>query len=111
MSDEMYSDETRILTSKEFRLDDLVSEEGERSAVLSVLRGRRRGATFQIGSSTTVLGRGEHAEIRLDDDGVSRRHAEIIRLEDGAIQLRDLDSTNGTFVNGERISERANAKT
>ncbi len=106
MTDDSYSDETRILSSKEFRLDDLISDEGERSAVLSVLRGRRRGATFQIGAASTILGRGENAQIRLDDDGVSRRHAEIVRLDDGAVQLRDLGSTNGTFVNGEKITER-----
>ena len=105
MSDD-YSDETRILSTAEFRIDDLVGKPGERSAVLSVLRGRRRGATFQIGGATTVLGRGERAEIRLDDDGVSRRHAELVRLDDGALQLRDLGSTNGTFVNGERVAER-----
>ena len=105
MTDDSYSDETRILSSKEFRLDDLISDEGERSAVLSVLRGRRRGATFQIGAASTILGRGENAQIRLDDDGVSRRHAEIVRLDDGAVQLRDLGSTNGTFVNGEKIIE------
>jgi len=106
MSDDDFSDETRILTTTEFRLDELVGKPGERSAVLSVLRGRRRGATFQIASSTTVLGRGEKSEIRLDDDGVSRKHAEIVRLDDGALQLRDLGSTNGTFVNGERVAER-----
>ena len=41
MSDD-YSDETRILSTAEFRIDDLVGKPGERSAVLSVLRGRRR---------------------------------------------------------------------
>ena len=106
MSDDDFSDETRILTTTEFRLDELVGKAGERSAVLSVLRGRRRGATFQISSATTVLGRGEQSEIRLDDDGVSRKHAEIVRLDDGALQLRDLGSTNGTFINGERVAER-----
>jgi diguanylate cyclase (GGDEF)-like protein len=106
MSDDDFSDETRILTTSEFRLDELVGAAGERSAVLTVLRGRRRGATFQIGSSVTVLGRGERSDVRLDDDGVSRRHAELVRLDDGAVQIRDLGSTNGTFVNGERVAER-----
>jgi diguanylate cyclase (GGDEF)-like protein len=106
MSEDSFGDQTRILETSEFRLADLAAESDERSAVFTVLRGRRRGATFQIGGSTTALGRGDSAEIRLDDDGVSRKHAELIRLEDGSIQLRDLGSTNGTFVNGERIDER-----
>ena len=106
MSDDDFSDETRILTTSEFRLDELVGAAGERSAVLTVLRGRRRGATFQIGGNVTVLGRGERSDVRLDDDGVSRRHAELVRLDDGAVQIRDVGSTNGTVVNGERVSER-----
>jgi diguanylate cyclase (GGDEF)-like protein len=106
MSDDAFTDETRILETAEFRLADMTAQAGERSAVLTVLRGRRRGATFQITGGSTELGRGDTVEIRIDDDGVSRRHAALVRLEDGALQLRDLGSTNGTFVNGDRISEQ-----
>ena len=41
--------------------------------------------------------------IRIDDPGVSRHHAEIVLTD--PILLRDLESTNGTWVNGERITE------
>ena len=42
----------------------------------------------------------EVASIQIPHDGVSRRHAEIVRTPDGAFMLRDLGSTNGTIVNG-----------
>lgn len=57
----------------------------------------------------TVLGRDPSADITLDDAGISRRHAEIRVTHDGphfAVTVRDLASTNGTFVNGDRITSR-----
>jgi two-component system cell cycle response regulator len=106
MSDEPFSDETRILATDEFKLNELLGDEDERSAILTVLRGKRRGETFQLEGASSVLGRGDSTDIRLDDEGVSRLHAELIRLDDGAVQLRDLGSTNGTFVNGEKVTEQ-----
>lgn len=50
------------------------------------------------------IGRGTENSIHLDAAGVSRRHAEIERKDAGFL-LRDLESTNGTFVNGQRIVE------
>jgi hypothetical protein len=59
------------------------------------------GRKYQLTSDRTVLGRGSEADIVVDDPGVSRQHAEI-RLDGGSAVLRDLGSTNGTFVDGER---------
>lgn len=59
------------------------------------------GRRYQLTSPVTVLGRGSEADVVVDDPGVSRRHAEI-RLDGGAAMVRDLGSTNGTFVDGER---------
>ncbi|MEP7161631.1 MAG: FHA domain-containing protein, partial [Dermatophilaceae bacterium] len=54
----------------------------------------------------TVLGRDSGADVTIDDAGVSRRHAEIRVTRDGphyAVTIRDLNSTNGTYVNGDRV--------
>lgn len=53
-------------------------------------------------TGSTVIGRGAEADVRLTDTGVSRRHAEI-RVEGDTVQVRDLGSTNGTWVNGRRV--------
>lgn len=50
-----------------------------------------------------VLGRGAEADVVLDDPGVSRKHAEI-HFDQGQVRLVDLGSTNGTFLDGERVS-------
>lgn len=50
----------------------------------------------------TTLGRGTDADLRLDDPGVSRRHAEV-RLQGETVEVVDLGSTNGTLVRGERV--------
>ncbi len=50
-----------------------------------------------------TLGRSTSADIILDAPLVSRVHCRLTSMPDGTLQARDLDSTNGTFVNGERI--------
>jgi Protein of unknown function (DUF3662)/Inner membrane component of T3SS, cytoplasmic domain len=61
------------------------------------------GRTYPLAVGQTVIGRGDQANMRLPDVGISRRHA---RLDfDGAqVVLTDLGSTNGTMVNGQRVS-------
>ena len=53
-----------------------------------------------------VLGRAIEAEVWIDSDSVSRRHA-IIRVADGTATLEDLDSKHGTWLHGERLREPA----
>ena len=69
------------------------------------LRGTNGAADGKAWESTNVLraGRLDSLEIVLDDPSVSRRHAEIRSSPEGW-QLRDLDSTNGTFLNGTRVA-------
>ena len=59
------------------------------------------GATRPV-TGTTVIGRGAEADLQLTDTGVSRRHAEL-RVVAGALEVHDLGSTNGTYVNGRRV--------
>jgi EAL domain-containing protein (putative c-di-GMP-specific phosphodiesterase class I) len=57
-----------------------------------------------LGASQSVVGRLEDGDLRLDFGGVSKRHSQL-RIADGRLHVKDLDSTNGTFVNGQRIAE------
>jgi len=57
-----------------------------------------------IRAAITHLGRGMSADVRLDDPTVSRRHAIVALREHGAVLLDDR-SMNGTWLNGERVSE------
>jgi pSer/pThr/pTyr-binding forkhead associated (FHA) protein len=61
---------------------------------------------YTIEERITVIGRSSECELTVDDANVSRRHCEIRRIGDG-YSLVDLDSTNGTEVNGQRIQETA----
>lgn len=61
------------------------------------------GKRYLLTSETTVLGRGNESDIVVDDTGVSRRHVEIRRTPRGVV-VTDLGSTNGTFVEGNRIT-------
>lgn len=64
------------------------------------------GRPYQMTKQVTVVGRATDADIVLDDPGVSRRHAEI-HLLDGQARVIDLGSTNGTYLNGERVHAAA----
>jgi pSer/pThr/pTyr-binding forkhead associated (FHA) protein len=54
-----------------------------------------------------TIGRNESADLQIDSNRVSREHAVIVEKSRGTYFLRDLKSTNGTFVNGQRIQESA----
>lgn len=74
------------------------------TAMLIVRRGPSEGTSFQLEADVTTIGRGDYADVVLDDVTVSRNHAEIRRVPEGW-QLRDVGSLNGTYVNRERIEE------
>jgi hypothetical protein len=61
--------------------------------------GHQAGMEYDLGEGA-VLGRGEQAEIRLEDPFASSRHARIVR-QGGVMVLEDLGSTNGTYLNEE----------
>ena len=60
------------------------------------------GMEYEVGEGA-VLGRGDQAEIRLDDPFASSRHARLT-LQGGIVVLEDLGSTNGTYLNEELLS-------
>jgi pSer/pThr/pTyr-binding forkhead associated (FHA) protein len=73
-----------------------------RQAFLVIERGGFPGAEFNVTAEETLIGRNPNTDITLVDEGVSREHAVVI-WEDGACSIEDLQSTNGTKVNGKRV--------
>jgi len=65
---------------------------------------------YELSEGSTSLGRSNANDIALDDKSVSKRHAlityQISKTDEIKVQIADLHSTNGTFVNGERITYR-----
>src|SRR5262245_18789057 len=78
-----------------------------RVACLVILSGPHEGDVIGLQPGRTyVLGRGDDADIRIQDDGISRAHASV-KMETGTVLLEDTGSRNGTFVGGQKIQRRA----
>lgn len=60
--------------------------------------------SLPVDKSVLLIGRAEFCDVCPKDRGVSRNHAELI-YRDGVLKVFDLESTNGTFVNGKRVKE------
>jgi predicted component of type VI protein secretion system len=71
--------------------------------VLQVVRGRSASTTLKLADGVTVIGRHDDCLIRIKSSQVSRRHCELYEVAD-KLTLRDLGSSNGTFVNGKKVS-------
>ncbi|MFI5297945.1 MAG: diguanylate cyclase [Polyangiales bacterium] len=79
-------------------------EPSNKKAYLTIIAGHRAGEMFELDDDDeSIIGRGAQSAIHLDSDGVSRKHARIVRQGDGYV-LQDLGSTNGTWVDNKRIS-------
>jgi pSer/pThr/pTyr-binding forkhead associated (FHA) protein len=74
---------------------------------LRIEEGSGAGRVFLLSSGGVYLIGRDGADIVLDDEKVSRKHAEIGLYGPEAFVVRDLASTNGTRLNGKRISEKA----
>jgi pSer/pThr/pTyr-binding forkhead associated (FHA) protein/ketosteroid isomerase-like protein len=75
-----------------------------RSYQIVVQRGPNPGQVFDLTQSEITIGRETNNDIAIDDRALSRRHARL-RLEADLYVLKDLGSTNGTFVNGDRLED------
>jgi pSer/pThr/pTyr-binding forkhead associated (FHA) protein len=69
-----------------------------------VIRGPDRGESLVVGPSPITLGSGSASDVRLSDPTISRRHLSVTLAESGVV-VRDLGSTNGSFVGGARFQE------
>lgn len=60
---------------------------------------------FPVGEGTTVIGRREDCDLRIAVNDVSRKHCQLT-LEDDQLSVADLGSSNGTFVNGQKVQKQ-----
>ena len=97
-----WDDVTRV----EDKPPDSVENPSKRDcACLIVLAGSAMGEMYKLTRERTVIGRGQKAQVRMLDDGVSREHCEILMNGAKAV-LHYLGSTNGTFCRGARIDRQ-----
>src|SRR5262249_32985221 len=75
-------------------------------AKLVVLTGAGKGKEFAVTAPRTVIGRGEDASVSIADPSMSRHHAELI-YGAAEFRVRDLESSNGTLLNGSAVEEYA----
>lgn len=73
-------------------------------ATLFVMQGRDKGKRYDLRGAELTLGRDGTNRVQVNDSEVSRRHAQV-RKDDAGYLLIDLGSSNGSFVNGEKIAE------
>jgi diguanylate cyclase (GGDEF)-like protein len=76
-------------------------------ATLTLVSGPSAGSFHSLVVDVNLIGRGKECTVRIDDLGISRTHARIVRTGPGDYTIEDLDSRNGTFVNGDRIVKQA----
>jgi hypothetical protein len=96
----------RVATDTGKQGPSLVGRAGSRPGVTHVLVVDGPGTRHELSTGRNVIGRGTEADIRLPDTGVSRKHVDVV-LEGGTATVEDLGSTNGTLVNGRRVTRQA----
>jgi pSer/pThr/pTyr-binding forkhead associated (FHA) protein len=72
--------------------------------VLAIFRPGAERMSFAVANDVTVIGRQEDCDLRIGILDVSRRHCRIIK-DDNQLEVEDLGSSNGTYLNGLRVTE------
>lgn len=101
--DEWAEDEPTMVGSIDLAKQALAGSARDRAYVI-VIAGPNVGEMFKVEGAQDI-GRSAHVPISIRDSEISRQHARLV-VRGGAIFVEDLGSTNGTFVNGERVTRR-----
>jgi two-component system cell cycle response regulator len=85
-----------------FTLKRELAKAKEQAACLIIIRGQPQGHRFFLTQPEMVVGRDAIADIVVNDQSISRRHAKVIQ-DGGKVSLSDLGSSNGTFINDKKL--------
>lgn len=89
-------------------VEDLLREGRQSGAAYLIVISAKSPATIgkmtKLDKPELVMGRSSETGLQIEDDGVSRKHAKVLQSPNGGFQLVDLGSTNGTFLNGAKVS-------
>lgn len=85
-------------------VENIATAQSNRQAYFMVISGPAVGRMFLVSGDAMTIGRSKDCDISLDDEGISRRHAQIDHDEYRNFVITDLNSTNGTYFNGVRIT-------
>ena len=96
------------LIDEPLRVGDVTPIPDEIEATLKVVAGPDTGTVITLKDPITLLGRDETCHLTLDDPRVSNRHA-MVYFAGGEFRVRDLESTNGSLLNGSALTEFAYA--
>jgi len=102
MGDELDKDQTVVTVIS--KLPAAEPQPGTGEACLVVISGTELGKKYPLSRSSTLIGRSPKTDIQLDEDSISRNHAMIVN-EGQRVLVRDLGSTNGTYVNDVPVKE------
>jgi pSer/pThr/pTyr-binding forkhead associated (FHA) protein len=72
---------------------------------LVIVKGRSASETIKLADGVTTVGRHDKCQLRIKSSQVSRRHCELFEKK-GLLLVKDLGSSNGTYVNGTRVQEQ-----
>lgn len=100
------SDKSETLIDEPLRVGDVTEIPEDIDATLRVVAGPDTGKVVPLKDPITIIGRDGTCHLVLDDPRVSTRHA-MVYFAGGEFRVRDLDSTNGSLLNGSPLSEFA----
>ena len=101
--DKRSKDKTNVINSDTFKMKIETAKKDKAS--LRQMNGTFIGRKYPITKGSTLVGRDPGLDVTVQEESVSRRHAELI-FDGETLQVIDLDSTNGTFVNDKQIKNK-----
>ena len=96
------TDRTTVFNPEQDSLNVELQKAKEQEACLIIIRGSPQGHRFFLTQSEMTIGRDPSADITIPDQGISRKHAKILK-NGKSVKIQDLGSSNGTFVNDKKV--------